>query len=148
MQPFEMGNQLRLTGPTAKVETEPLIGAFGRRAPDPQADQQTGDQGHIDLPPHAIGCLTQQVSAAQHPCDPPEKQLHGPPIPLRPGDECGVEVQPIRHPHQHLGRPIGVRLARRDMHEAERLRPQPGMRRRAQPPEHHIPLDPGSPRRR
>jgi hypothetical protein len=38
MQPFEMGDQLRLTGPTAKVETEHLIGAFGRRAPDPQAD--------------------------------------------------------------------------------------------------------------
>ena len=28
MQPFEMGDQLRLTGPTAQVETEHLIGAF------------------------------------------------------------------------------------------------------------------------
>src|SRR6516225_2178580 len=64
MQPFEMGDQLRLTSPTAKVETEHLIGAFGRRAPDPQADQQAGDQGHIDLHPHTIGRLTQQVSAA------------------------------------------------------------------------------------
>ena len=66
MQPFEMGDQLRLTGPTAQVETEHLIGAFGRRASDPQADQQAGDQGHIDLHPHTIGRLTQQVSAAQH----------------------------------------------------------------------------------
>src|SRR6266446_8798983 len=63
MQPFEMGDQLRLTGPTAQVETEHLIGAFGRRAPDPQADQQAGDQGHIDLHPHTIGRMTQQVSA-------------------------------------------------------------------------------------
>src|SRR5262245_26940084 len=52
MQPFEMGDQLRLTSPTAKVETEHLIGAFGRRTPDPQADQQAGDQGHIDLHPN------------------------------------------------------------------------------------------------
>src|SRR6266446_4371387 len=66
MQPFEMGDQLRLTGPPAEVETEHLIGAFGRRAPDPQADQQAGNQGHIDLHPHTIGRLTQQVSAAQH----------------------------------------------------------------------------------
>ena len=85
MQPFDMGDQLRLTGPPAEVETEHLIGAFGRRVPDPQADQQTGDQGHIDLHPHAIGCLTQQVSAAQHTFDPPEKQLHGPPIAIAPG---------------------------------------------------------------
>src|SRR4029453_9125505 len=41
---------------------------------------------------------------------------------------------------------VGVRLARRDLHEAERLRQQPAMGRRAQPPEHHIPLDPGGPR--
>src|SRR5215470_14160095 len=34
MQPFEMGDQLRLTSPTAKVETEHLISAFGRRTPD------------------------------------------------------------------------------------------------------------------
>ena len=122
MQPFEMGDQLRLTGPTAQVETEHLIGAFGRRAPDPQADQQAGDQGHIDLHPHPIGRLTQQVSAAQHTFDPPKKQLHSPSIPLRQCDEFGVEVQPIRHQHHHLGRPIGVRLARRDLHEAERLR--------------------------
>src|SRR3954471_11930084 len=99
MQPVEMGDQLRLTGPPAEVETEHLIGAFGRRAPDPQADQQTGDQGHIDLHPHAIGCLTQQVSAAQHTFDPPEKQLYSPPIPVRQCDELGVEVQPICHQH-------------------------------------------------
>jgi len=80
MQPFEMGDQLRLTGPPAEVETEHLIGAFGRRAPDPQADQQAGDQGHIDLHPHTIGRLTQQVSAAQYTFDPPEKQLS---VPLR-----------------------------------------------------------------
>ena len=74
MQPFEMGDQLHFTGPTAQVETEHLIGAFGRRPPDPQADQQAGDQGHIHLHPHTIGRLTQQVSAAQHTFDPPEKR--------------------------------------------------------------------------
>ena len=75
MQPFEMGDQLRLTGPTAQGETEHFLGAFGWRAPAPQADQQAGDQGHIDLHPHTMGRLTQQVSAAQHTFDPPEKQL-------------------------------------------------------------------------
>ena len=53
----------------------------------------------------------------------------------------------MRHQHHYLGCPLGVRLARRDLHEAERLRQQPTMVRRAQPAEHHIPLDPGSPRR-
>ena len=64
MQPFEMGDQLRLTGPPAEVETEHLIGAFGRCTPDPQADQQAGAQGHRHLHPHTINRLTQQVSAA------------------------------------------------------------------------------------
>jgi hypothetical protein len=141
-----MGDQLRLSGPTAQVETEHLISAFGRCAPDPQADQQAGDQGYIDLHPYTIGRLTQQVSAAQHTFDPPEKQLHGPPIPIRQCDKFGVEVQPIRHQPHRLGHPIGVRLARCDLHEAERLWQQPGMMRRAQPPEHHIPLDPSGPR--
>src|SRR2546427_3306482 len=71
------------------------------------------------------------------------KQLHSPPIPIRQGDEVGVEVQPIGHQHHHLGRPMGVRLARRDLHEPERLRQQPEMVRGAQPLEHRIPLDPG-----
>ena len=75
MQPVDMGDQLRFTGPPAEVETEHLVRAFGRRMPDPQADQQAGDQGYIHLHPHAVGRLTQQVSAAQHTFDPPEKQL-------------------------------------------------------------------------
>src|SRR5437667_12100133 len=77
MQPVDMGDQLRFTGPPAEVETEHLVRAFGRRMPDPQADQQAGDQGYIHLHPHAVGRLTQQVSAAQHTFPPPEKQLHG-----------------------------------------------------------------------
>src|SRR5882724_10828313 len=51
MQPVDMGDQLRFTGPPAEVETEHLVRAFGRRMPDPQADQQAGDQGYIHLHP-------------------------------------------------------------------------------------------------
>ena len=75
MQPVDMGDQLRLTGPPAEGETEHLIRTFGRRTPDPQADQQAGAQGHIHVYPHTVGRLTQQVSAAQHPFHPPKKQL-------------------------------------------------------------------------
>src|SRR2546428_10573323 len=64
MQPVDMGDQLHFTGPLAEVETEHLVRTFGRRTPDPQADQQAGDQGHIHLYPHAVGRLTQQVPAA------------------------------------------------------------------------------------
>ena len=39
MQPFDMSDQLRLTGPPAEVETDHFVSAFGRHAPDPQADQ-------------------------------------------------------------------------------------------------------------
>ena len=65
MQPVDMGDQLRLTGPPTEVETQHLIGAFGRRAPNPQTDQEAGDQGHIDLDPDAVGRLAEQVAAAQ-----------------------------------------------------------------------------------
>src|ERR687895_539312 len=65
MQLFEMGDQLRFTGPPTEVETEHLIRAFGRRTLDPQADQQAGNEGDIHLHPHAVGRLTQQVSTAQ-----------------------------------------------------------------------------------
>src|SRR2546428_8633945 len=143
MQPVDMGDQLHFTGPPAEVETEHLVRTFGRRTPDPQADQQAGDQGHIHLYPHAVGRLTQQVPAAQHTFHPPKKQLHGPPIPIRQRDEVGVEVQPIRHQHQHLGRPVAVRLPRRNAHDPQRLRQQLEVVRGAQPPEHRIPLDPG-----
>src|SRR6266568_176949 len=44
MQPVDMGDQLHFTGPPAEVETEHLVRTFGRRTPDPQADQQAGDQ--------------------------------------------------------------------------------------------------------
>src|SRR6266567_271860 len=43
MQPVDMGDQLHFTGPPAEVETEHLVRTFGRRTPDPQADQQAGD---------------------------------------------------------------------------------------------------------
>jgi hypothetical protein len=76
------------------------------------------------------------------------KHFHGPPIPIRQRDEVGVEVQPIRHQHHHLGRPVAVRLPRRHAHDPERLRQQPAMVRGAQPPEHRIPLDPGGLRAR
>ena len=99
MQPVDMGNQLRFTGPSAEVETKHFVRAFGGRASDPQTDQQAGDQGHIDLDPHAIGTLAEQMATTQHTFEPPEKQLHGPPIPIRQRDEVGVEVQPIRHQH-------------------------------------------------
>src|SRR6266849_463232 len=122
MQRFEMGDQLRFTGPPAEGETEHLIRAFGRHALDPQADQQAGNEGDIHWHPHAVGRLTQQVSAAQHPFHPAEKQLHGPPIPIGQRDEVGIEVQPIRHQHHHLGRPLGVRLARGHTHDPEWLR--------------------------
>jgi len=76
------------------------------------------------------------------------KQLHGPPIPIGQRDEVGIEVQPIRHQHHHLGRPLGVRLARGHTHDPEWLRQQPEVVRRAQPPEHRILLDPSGLRRR
>src|SRR5216683_2605786 len=73
MQPFEMRDHLRLTGPSAEGETQHLIGAFGRRASNPQTDEEASDQGHRDLYPDAVGRLTYQVAAAQHTFDPPEK---------------------------------------------------------------------------
>jgi hypothetical protein len=75
MQAVNVGNHFLLTGPPTEVETEHLIGTFGGRPSDPQADQQTGNQGHIHLDPHALFALAQQMPTAQHTCDPPEKQF-------------------------------------------------------------------------
>ena len=75
MQTGNMGNQFSFRGPATEVEAEHLIRPRGRRPSDPQADQQTCNEGGIDLDTHPIDPLAQQMPAAQHTFDPAEKQL-------------------------------------------------------------------------
>ena len=75
MQAVNMGHQLLFTRPPTEVETQHLVGALGGCPPDPQADQQTGDDRHIDLDRHPIRPLAEQVPAAQHTFHPAKKHL-------------------------------------------------------------------------
>src|SRR5215813_9134099 len=83
MQAVNMRDQFRFRGPATEVEAQHLIRPLGRGSSDPQADQQTRNEGGIDLDTHPIDPLAQQMPAAQHTFDPAEKQLHRPPIAIR-----------------------------------------------------------------
>ena len=76
MQPVDMGDQLHFARPPTEGETEHLIRTFGRRVLDPQADQQAGDQGHIDLEAYAIETLAEQMATPQDTFEPTEKQFN------------------------------------------------------------------------
>ena len=42
-------------GPPTEIKAHHFIGAFGGRTPDPQVDQQTGDDGDIHLDGDPVG---------------------------------------------------------------------------------------------
>jgi site-specific DNA recombinase len=69
------------------------------------------------------------------------QHLHRPPIAIRYGQQLGIQVQPIRDQDHDVWRPILPRLARGDLHQAERLRQQARMVRRAQAAEDRITHD-------
>jgi hypothetical protein len=75
MQLVDMGDDFGRTGPSTEIEAQQLIGPFGRWAPKPQTDQQTGDHGHIHLDAAPVFALAEQVSAPQDAFKPTEKQL-------------------------------------------------------------------------
>src|SRR6266851_2419416 len=54
MQAVNMGDQFSFRGPATEVEAEHLIRPLGRCPSDPQADQQTRNEGGIDLDTHPI----------------------------------------------------------------------------------------------
>ena len=92
MQAVNMGDQFSFRGPATEVEAEHLIRPLGRCPSDPQADQQTRNEGGIDLDTHPIYPLAQQMPAAQHTFDPAEKQLDRLPIAIGHGQQLGVQV--------------------------------------------------------
>src|SRR5215471_11724253 len=72
IQAVNMSNQFSFRGPSTEVEAQHLIRPLGRCSSDPQADQQTRDQGRIHLEAHPIHALAQQMPAAQDTFDPAE----------------------------------------------------------------------------
>jgi hypothetical protein len=75
MQAVNMGDQFSFRGPATEIEAQHLIRPLGRCPSDPQADQQTRNEGGIHLDAHPVDPLAQQMSAAQDTFDPAEKQL-------------------------------------------------------------------------
>src|SRR5262249_16952495 len=142
MQAVNVNDQFSFCGPSTEVEAQHLIRPLGRCSSDPQADQQARNKGRIHLEAYPVDPLAQQMPAAQHTFDPAEKQLHRPAIAIRHGQQLGVQVQSIRDQDQGVGRAVLPRLARRDLHQAERLRQQAGMVWRTQAAEDRIAHDP------
>src|SRR5256886_5716809 len=138
IQAVNMRDQFSFRGPSTEVETQHLICPLSRGLSNPQADQQARNQGGIHLDAYPVDSLTQQMSAAQHTFDPTEKQFYRPPIAICYGQQLRVQVQPIRDQDHDVWRPILPRLARRDLHHAERLRQQARMVGRAQAAEDRI----------
>ena len=127
MQAVNMRDQFSFRGPSTEVETQHLICPLSRGLSNPQADQQTRNQGGIHLDAYPVDPLTQQMSPAQHTFAPTEKQFYRPPITICHGQQLGIQVQPIRNQHQHVGRAILPRLAGGYLHYTKRLRQQAGM---------------------
>src|SRR5262249_56051865 len=71
-QTFNMGKHLSRSSPATEIETEQLVGVFGRGAAHPQTDEEASNQGHIDLQLHPIFTLTDHMPTAQHTFQPPQ----------------------------------------------------------------------------
>jgi hypothetical protein len=70
-----MGKHLSRSSPATEIETEQLVGAFRGGAPNPQTDEQTGNQGYVDLQLHPIFTLAEQMATAQDTFQPAEEKF-------------------------------------------------------------------------
>ena len=90
MQALHMGDYFCRSRPAAEIETEQLIGPFGRGAADPETDEQAGNQRQVDLQLHPILTVTEEMPTPQDTFTPPEKKFDCPPLAIRKGNEIGV----------------------------------------------------------
>ena len=102
LQTGDMGQQFLLTGHAAKVPADHLIGSQGGFLPRPQADQHTGDDGGIDLQFDAVLTIAEQMTAAQHMLEEPEKYLNRPAAFIDRRNRFGVQVKPVGGNPQNL----------------------------------------------
>ena len=90
MQAFNLSDNLAHRGPATKIETQQLKRAFAWGAADPQADEETSNQRHVDLQLYAILTVTEQMPTAQNTFEPAEEEFNRPPISVRQRNEVGL----------------------------------------------------------
>lgn len=95
LQAVDMGKHFCGTRPTTEIETEHLIGPFGRRTPRPQSNEQASDENHIDLQLHAVGTVAEQLAAAQDTLEPTQEEFPRPPLAIGQGTEISLQVQAL-----------------------------------------------------
>lgn len=77
---LDVGEQFFLRCPAAEVEAHHLVGASGRLAACPQADQQAGDDAQVQLDGDPVGAGREQMATTQNAFEPAEEQFRLPTI--------------------------------------------------------------------
>src|SRR5712692_7909600 len=90
---LDVGEQFFLRCPAAEVEAQHLVGASGRLAACPQADQQAGDDAQVQLDGDPVGAGREQMATTQNAFEPAEEQFRLPAIAVSQGDPFGVQVE-------------------------------------------------------
>src|SRR5438445_10578112 len=75
---LDVGEQFFLRCPAAEVEAQHLVGASGRLAACPQADQQAGDDAQVQLDGDPVDAGREQMATTQNTFEPAEEQFHRP----------------------------------------------------------------------
>lgn len=130
---LQVGQQFMLVCPTLKIQPQHLEGSLVRLGAGPLDDQQTGDQGQVDLNGDAIVTGRQQMLAAEDALEPAEEKFDRPAILVAQGDPSGIEIDAVARQQQDFGATVAVGVAGGDLDNTERLLEDMAARFAAQP---------------
>src|ERR1700693_2621333 len=77
---LQMSHQFLFRGPAREVELQHLQSAKGWFAPGPQANEQTGNEGQVDLDRDAVQTVGQQMTTTEDALEPAKKEFRLPTI--------------------------------------------------------------------
>ena len=114
-----MSHQFLFGGPALEVELDHFQGPDGGLPPRPEADEQTGNDGQVDLDGDAVLAVGQQMTATQDAFEPAEKEFHAPAITVAQGDQPGGQVEAAGRQEKNVGTAVGVGLSGFDFEDAQ-----------------------------
>ena len=128
-----MSHQFVFRGPAREVELNHLQGAKGWFPADPETDEQTGDDGQVDLDRDAVVAVGQQMTATQDALEPAKEEFHGPAKTVAQGHQLGGEVETTGRQQQDVRTALSVGLAGIDFHNPHGLLEDTAALRAAEP---------------
>ena len=111
-----MSQQFLFRGPVHEVELNHLQGANGWLPPYPETDEQTGDDGQVDLDRNAVLAVGQQMTATQDALEPAKEEFHRPAKTVAQGHQLGGQIEATGRQQKDFRTALGIGLADFDFH--------------------------------